>query len=930
MASLDENLYSRQIAVYGKESNNKLSESKVIVFGFDGTSLELCKNLILGGVKTLNIISKNKVDIKSICTNYFTSKDDIDKMTLNVVKDKLSELNPHTNIEINNNDPKTIYDVYILVNNNLKNAIEINKIAKENNKNFIWANSRGLMGNIFCDFNNFISSDIDGENKFSSVLSSISSEGIFTTIESDPHNLYVCDKFKISEIVGLDINENIFTIKKVIDKFNFEIEEEIDFDKYKSGGRITQEKKSIIFEHKSLEESIDDPNFINLDDVNDLHLLFLKSIGYKNEVTKYDKYLNTLDSEFGPICGIIGSIATQEAIKAITNKYTPISQWYYHNCYDLYPSDFDMTFSQNNDHNDNMRELFGDDLFNEIKNKKVFIVGAGAIGCELLKYLSMTGIGQITITDMDTIEKSNLNRQFLFRNSDIGKLKSKVAASKIMEMNSLCNVIAHENKICTETENIYNCDFFNENDIVANALDNKEARLYVDQRCIFYKKPLFESGTLGMKGNTQVIIPELTEYYGESQDEKEKSFPLCTIKNFPNSIEHVIPWAREDFEELFNTCPNAWNKYINDPSYINEITGNEQGEMIRNILYLWNNKCLYFSDCVLFAIKRFYEKFNHNIKDLINAYPKDMMTSSGASFWSGGKRCPIPLDLDIKNKIIKDYVYHTSFLICEIFNIEPNYDVIDDIISTHVPSEYVSNKNLKISSDDKEEEENQRSNLNTFNISDLPKFEDMKAIKIKAIEFEKDDDTNHHIDYINCSTNLRALNYDIPTIDRYDTKIIAGKIIPAIATTTSIVAGLVSIEILKYIFGKNKLEDFKNTYLNLGLGMIMQSEPMPCSYNNIKDKKVSIWNYYELKEDVTIKELFEQLSSFYDLEIDTIMYESKLIVSPLSNNNDRLDMKISKIIEYFDIELKDKIIEFQIDCLMEEEDYDLPNIKYFR
>merc|ERR1711998_526555 len=105
---------------------------------------------------------------------------------------------------------------------------------------------------------------------------------------------------------------------------------------------------------------------------------------------------------------------------------------------------------------------------------------------ELLKYVSMIGIGQITVTDMDTIEKSNLNRQFLFRNSDIGKLKSKVAASKIMEMNSLCNVIAHENKICPQTENIYNCDFFNENDIIANALDNKEARLYVDQRCIFY------------------------------------------------------------------------------------------------------------------------------------------------------------------------------------------------------------------------------------------------------------------------------------------------------------------------------------------------------------------------------------------------------------------------------------------------------------
>ena len=62
----------------------------------------------------------------------------------------------------------------------------------------------------------------------------------------------------------------------------------------------------------------------------------------------------------------------------------------------------------------------------------------------------------------------------------------------------------------------------------------------MDRRCVFYQKPLLESGTLGTKANTQVVIPFLTESYSSSQDPPEKSIPSCTVKNFPNAIEHCI------------------------------------------------------------------------------------------------------------------------------------------------------------------------------------------------------------------------------------------------------------------------------------------------------------------------------------------------------------------------------------------------------
>lgn len=71
--------------------------------------------------------------------------------------------------------------------------------------------------------------------------------------------------------------------------------------------------------------------------------------------------------------------------------------------------------------------------------------------------------------------------------------------------------------------------------------------------------------------------------------------------------------------------------------------------------------------------------------------------------------------------------------------------------------------------------------------------------KINVVEFEKDDDTNYHIDFMAATANLRARNYKIPEAERFKIKMIAGKIIPAIATTTAMVVGAIGLEFLKLI-----------------------------------------------------------------------------------------------------------------------------------
>ena len=166
-----------------------------------------------------------------------------------------------------------------------------------------------------------------------------------------------------------------------------------------------------------------------------------------------------------------------------------------------------------------------------------------------------------------------MNRQFLFRPKDVGKNKSDVAALAVQQMNPDLKgkIDSKLDKVGPETEDIFDDKFWTQLNIVVNALDNVEARTYVDRRCVFYKKPLLESGTLGTKGNTQVVIPNLTESYSSSQDPPEKSIPLCTLRSFPNKIDHTIAWAKSLlFQGYFAESPESVNLYLSQPNYVEQ------------------------------------------------------------------------------------------------------------------------------------------------------------------------------------------------------------------------------------------------------------------------------------------------------------------------------------------------------------------------
>lgn len=123
-------------------------------------------------------------------------------------------------------------------------------------------------------------------------------------------------------------------------------------------------------------------------------------------------------------------------------------------------------------------------------------------------------------------------------------------------------------------------------------------------------------------------------------------------------------------------------------------------------------------------------------------------------------------------------------------------------------------------------------------------------------EFEKDNDDNYHVDFVHAMANVRAENYKLDEMDWITVKIKAGKIVPALATTTAAIAGLQTIELIKYL-KDFKLVEYRNSFLNLAVPTLMQSEPGPAQKTKLgtgaKGIEVTLWDRWEY-EAITRKD----------------------------------------------------------------------------
>lgn len=187
-----------------------------------------------------------------------------------------------------------------------------------------------------------------------------------------------------------------------------------------------------------------------------------------------------------PMAAVLGGIVAQEVIKAASGKFMPIMQWLYYDAVEALPQPLpsEADCAPTGCRYDGQIAVFGRALQQRIAKLRLFLVGAGAIGCEMLKNLALIGAacdgeGHVTVTDMDRIEKSNLSRQFLFRPADIDSPKSHTAVRAVKAMNPAFQATATETRVGASTEDTFDDTFWDGLDVVCTALDNIQARLCV-------------------------------------------------------------------------------------------------------------------------------------------------------------------------------------------------------------------------------------------------------------------------------------------------------------------------------------------------------------------------------------------------------------------------------------------------------------------
>lgn len=480
-----------------------------------------------------------------------------------------------------------------------------------------------------------------------------------------------------------------------------------------------------------------------------------------------------------------------------------------------------------------LKKIFGNEKLLKIQSSKVVMIGAGGIGCELLKNLIMMNYGEIHIVDLDTIDLSNLNRQFLFRQKDIKKSKS-LTALKAVEFfnNDKTKLYSYDGSIMdTQT---FPLSWFEQFDIIFNALDNIEARTYVNRIALFLQKPLMESGTTGFKGQVQPIYPYKSECFECITKETPKTFPVCTIRSTPSKPIHCITWAKNFlFLQLFGE--------ETEELQLKDLNSDDQAEV--ELLLKESNELLDLKKMIINAKDISNDKtFVYKIIDKIFKTDIERLLKI-ETLWKTRTK-PVPLD------------YHQ-------YEIQP-FDIDDQQVWTVL-------ENLSVLVD------------STIGLT--------KRYQItRNIEFDKDD--NDTLDFVVAASNLRSQIFGIPTKSKFDIKQIAGNIIPAIATTNAIIAGFSALQSLKCFesdpYQKSHLiftSDYNDKFISLSSLLPKRSTCKSCSI---------LRGVLRINSESTLEHLVNELKEKYNYEeISMILGKNRLIYD--YDFDDNLSKQISEL-----------------------------------
>ena len=273
------------------------------------------------------------------------------------------------------------------------------------------------------------------------------------------------------------------------------------------------------------------------------------------------------------------------------------------------------------------------------EESSVLVIGAGGIGCELLKSLVLCRFRSIGVIDLDTIEVSNLNRQFLFRREHVNQPKATVACDSIRRLCPSIHIEPFHGDVMTDPR--FDVSFYKHYDLVINALDNIQARQHVNRMCLLCSKPLIDSGSTGYNGQATLILKGRSQCYDCIEKPKQqRTYAVCTIRNTPSQPIHCIVWAKFLYNQLFGDNDDPNNEDVTPDAEDPENLHNEQKTTI-NGHYRVSTRDWIHTEMKAFDPKRIFNKlFFEDINYLITM----------KNLW-GKRRQPIPIEYETASQI---------------------------------------------------------------------------------------------------------------------------------------------------------------------------------------------------------------------------------------------------------------------------------------
>uniref|UniRef100_A0A8C7JUU8 Ubiquitin like modifier activating enzyme 6 n=1 Tax=Oncorhynchus kisutch TaxID=8019 RepID=A0A8C7JUU8_ONCKI len=687
----------------------QMAQSSVFLSGMGGLGVEIAKNIVLAGVKVLTLHDTKQCETWDLGSNFFLRQDDVltQRNRAVAVHPRVAELNPYVHVDTSSSslDLSTDlcflkrYQCVILTEARLSLQKKINDFCHFHQPpiRFIGCDAYGICVRVFCDFGDqFEVSDPTGEEAKEMFIQNITqgNPGVVTCMDSRTHGLQTGQSVLFREVNGMDTLNGTARQVTVLSPYSFAVGDTSCLQPYAHGGFFLLVKTPRTYSFETMEQQLSEPQVLTPDFSKpeaplQIHAAMLALDAFQEQhnrlpnigccqdaevLVKLTEEVNhtltnrapvnselvrclsrTAQGSLPPLAAAVGGIASQEVLKALTGKFAPLQQWV--------GQPTEVRRSDWGDRYDGLRACIGETMCLELHKLRVFMVGCGAIGCEMLKNFALLGVGlakssgEVCVTDPDLIEKSNLNRQFLFRSQHIQKPKSTTAAVATLEINPEMQVDAHLNKVCPATEGVYNDLFYSRLHLVVTALDNVEARRYVDSRSVSNQKALLDSGTMGTKGHTEIIVPNLTESYNSHRDPPEEEIPFCTLKSFPAVIEHTIQWARDKFESAFAHKPTIynmfWQTHSSAEAVLQRMQQRETLEGAFQVVKLLSRRPSQWEHCIILARLKFDKYFKRKALQLLHSFPLDTRLKDGSLFWQSPKRPPSPIEFDLKDTLLR-------------------------------------------------------------------------------------------------------------------------------------------------------------------------------------------------------------------------------------------------------------------------------------